>query len=365
MFSSGRTVNFAQIYRIAALIALCVGPPPAPCQSNSNTAVNPGLSSSATLNSVEALGKKLFFDRRLSTNNTISCADCHNPARSYADGRQVSIGINGQKLTRNAPSLLDAADHPFLFWDGRAKTLEEQVRMPLLSPYEQGFNDEASLIGLLRETPGYEEQFREAFPSRFNGSSPVNMDHLTEAIAAFERTLVSGRSVFDEFLVDSQSSPMSEPARRGWELFRGRARCIQCHQVAGHHPMFTDETFHPSPLNRGEPSRLERLAKRLVAAHANPAQLSALITKDHQIADLGRFVVTLNPQDIGLFRTPSLRNVAHTAPYMHDGSIPTVEAAVKLEMYRRENGVQRPLPLSPDEESDLVEFLRALSTMQD
>lgn len=307
-----------------------------------------------------ALGRKLFFDKRLSGDGTISCASCHQPERAFTDGLGTSRGI-GQKLgTRNTPSLINAAFNETQFWDGRRKDLESQALDPFTNPREHGLSDPAELIGILQRDTTYQKDFQEAFPHALN---PISLDHVAQALSNFERTLTSGGSAFDRYYFNGEKNALSDAAVRGLALFQGAARCATCHTVKRAHATFTDNRFHSLSvgLPRLAPS-LAQLTMRLAQAKAAGNILDHTVLGEEDIAQLGRFAVTLDPRDIGTFRTPSLRNVADTAPYMHDGSVATLEEAVDLEIYYRSTQMDRPLVLTAGEKADIVEFLRALSS---
>lgn len=323
-----------------------------------------GLPSEATISSATspekiALGKQLFFDQRLSKTGKVSCATCHTPEHAFSDGKRLSEGINGLRGTRNAPSLLNAMFQGSQFWDGRRTTLEEQALDPFVNPREQGLDNEHALLQLIQQDTVLLASFHKAFP----GMQEIETRHIGEAIASFERTLVAGNSAFDRYYFKNEQSALSDAAKRGLALFQGRARCATCHTMDRTHALFTDNDFHS--LNIGIQrleARLAELTTRVVQARQRGASVDQAVLSEEDIAELGRFVVTLNPADIGKFRTPSLRNVALTAPYMHDGSVNSLEEAVELEIYDRTLEVGRPMILTPDEKADLVAFLRSLTS---
>jgi cytochrome c peroxidase len=287
----------------------------------------PGASSAAE---VVELGRKLFHDTRLSADKTVSCATCHRPESAFADRQSVSIGVNGRRGFRNAPSLLNVAYVPRLFWDGRAASLEEQVQYPILNPGEMGMTK----LGVERELEAdidYRRRFERVF-----GDAMVTYERVARAIAAFERTLIRLNSPFDAFYVGQRLDALTKDARRGWRLFTGKAGCIQCHTVNRSNPFFSDFEFHNTGVG---------------AAKAR---------------DAGLYSVTQRPRDRGRFRTPSLRNVAVTPPYMHDGRLETLEEV--MEFYRRGGGPNprldsriRPLALSEEQVTQIIRFLEALT----
>jgi cytochrome c peroxidase len=273
------------------------------------------------------LGKMLFFDKRLSLDNSISCATCHDPAKAFTDGRRRAIGAGAKELPRNSPTVLNAAYNTSLFWDGRAPDLETQAAMPIRSVAEMNMGAEEELDRRLSIVPDYDRRFRNVF-----GQGPT-MKNVAAAIAAFERTLSTPGSRFDEYLAGDKHA-LTSREKQGLILFIGKASCSQCHNGVN----LTDDKFYNlgAPKNKGE-------------------------------QDLGRFAVTHDDKDREAFKTPSLRNVALTAPYLHDGSMKTLEEVVDY----YDEGCGGPtlnksdliykLNLTPDEKRCLVAFLKTLT----
>ncbi len=306
------------------------------------------------------LGRKLFFDRRLSASGTVSCASCHQPGHALSDGLPVSRGDRGQTGTRNAPSLINVRFNNSFFWDGRRATLEEQAIDPFLNPREHGLRGRSELLERIKKDPAYVHAFFETY--RLSAGA-IEIKHVTQAIAGFERTLAAGDSPFDRYYYKGEKRALSESAARGLAIFQGRAKCASCHVIGNEHALFTDFEFHSLSVGtQAIEQRLVEITTKLVASRAGGKSLDQTITNDRDIAELGRFAVTLKPADIGKFRTPSLRNVAVTGPYMHNGSVKTLEEAVELEVYYRgvENGY--PLILTLQERDDLIAFLRSLTS---
>jgi cytochrome c peroxidase len=284
----------------------------------------PAPAENATTQEKAALGKRLFFDPRLSGENTMSCASCHNPEKAFGDDRPRAQGKGGQELARNTPSLLNVGYYSKFFWDGRAESLEQQALVPIQSPEEMD-QDLDELEHELKAIPAYEEQFQVAF------GGDVTRERIAQALAAFQRTLVTGPSPFDRYLAGDEES-LSASAKRGLDLFKGEAGCIRCHNG----PLLTDEKFY-----------------RLGAS----------------FQDDGLAAATGSASDKGKFRAPSLRNVAETAPYMHNGSMETLEEVVTF-YYRgvpTNTDAEFPLDVAPllgqsySEVGDIVAFLAALS----
>jgi len=273
------------------------------------------------------LGKLLYFDKRLSADGSVSCGTCHHPKFAFTDGASVSTGIKGQKGGRSAPTVLNRAYSLAQFWDGRAPTLEEQAKGPMANPIEMGHTHEA-IVAKLRGIPGYRPLFKTAF-----GTEEIDIDRVAKAIATFERTVLSGNSPYDQWKVGNKKTAMTQEQIRGAQIFAGKARCDQCHEGIN----FTSNSYRNLGIGTDKP---------------NP--------------DGGRFVVTKDPADWGAFKTPTLREIANTAPYMHDGRFKTLEEVVD---FYDKGGIpnknldkaMKPLKLTDQEKKDLVAFLKALS----
>jgi cytochrome c peroxidase len=309
------------------------------------------------------LGKVLFFDTRLSENGTVSCATCHDPASAFASRDAVTTGVNNQKGTRNAPTLLNSAFSKSYFWDGRAATLEEQAKQPLLADSEMGMKTEAALVKRISGIPEYRKRFRRAFPRE-----GITLDSVAKAIAAFERTLVSRNSPFDRFL-SGDTKAITERQKQGWELFKGKAKCAECHVHSTASPFFSDEKFYNTGI-RTKDLKFETLVQRaeglrVQSKHAPPD--STVLAHNPHFSDLGRFLITLDSRDLGAFKTPTLRDIELTGPYMHDGSIRTLLDVVR---FYNQGGLKNPqldtkitpLNLTEEELSAIVDFLRSLTS---
>ncbi|MGZ5504501.1 MAG: cytochrome-c peroxidase [Chthoniobacterales bacterium] len=268
------------------------------------------------------LGRQLYFDGRLSADNKISCATCHSPKTGWAGHEPTDTGIGGAVGDRNSGTIVNSGHMKFQFWDGRAASLEEQALGPIHNPVEMGESLD-NVVRKLNDIPDYKRQFQEVF------RSDVTTDGIAKAIAAFERTIVSGPAPYDRAAAGDKSA-MSAEAMRGMQIFNGKGRCVTCHSG----PFFSDQSFHN------------------IGVGMNAAK-----------PDIGREAVTKDPADRGKFKTPGLRNVANTYPYMHDGRTPTLEAVVE---YYNSGGtpnpnldpLMKPLGLTDAEKKDLVTFLK-------
>lgn len=301
---------------------------------------------------LRALGEKFFFDVRLSKSGSISCATCHQPERAFTDGRDVAVGFEAAKGTRNTPSLLNISDQSSFTWDGRTPQLEVQVLDPLTNAVEHGYEHVDEVERVLAGLPDYSEEVSIFFP----GQPRAGVRLLTGALVAYVSKLDAGPSRFDRYWANGEVKALSEAERRGFELFRGVGGCSTCHQISSKPARLTDGKFHRISASSGasEPATRSIQMRR--------DQRYVAISRDISIAALGRFNVTERPADIGGYRTPSLRNVAITAPYMHDGSIGTLAEAVDLEIYYRSGVLGRPISLTPAERANLVAFLNALTS---
>jgi len=201
------------------------------------------------------LGRKLFFDKRLSNDHTLSCAGCHDPAAAFADGNPVALGIRGQQGIRNTPTVLNATFNESLFWDGRAASLEEQAKEPLINSREMGMKSHDQVVARVKSVREYADGFRQVF-----GKEGITIDTIVKAIASFERTLLSGNAPFDRF-ISGGSDAISPAQKRGWELFQGKARCIRCHVYREGAPFFTDFQFHNTGVASDQSADLSALQK--------------------------------------------------------------------------------------------------------
>lgn len=305
------------------------------------------------------LGKQLFNDPSLSTDGSVRCASCHMPEKSYTDGRAVAVGAYGHVGTRNTPSLLNiaAANEPAFFWDGRRTALEQAVLDPFTNPVEMGLHDPSDLVQRIVKNPAYRTAFAQAFP---DDDRHLMSNEVGTVLAAYVHSLMPPDSAFDRYLHGDHTA-LNPRAQLGLTLFQGKAGCAECHQLKGSRPSLTDHGYHRTGVGLdGITANLPVLTEGVIARSLQGAAIGDRVATHADEAQLGRFNVTQDPADIGLFRTPALRGVARTAPYMHDGSVPTLEDAVDREVYYRSLQAGRPLNLSVEERLDLTEFLRTL-----
>ena len=282
-----------------------------------------------------ALGRKLFYDRRLSKDNSLACASCHKPESDFADSANMSKGVSGVIGIRNAPSIFNAAYESLQFWDGRARSLEQQAASPIADPLEMNQPHKIFLSKLAMDSD-YKKLFTKSF-----GSPDITLGRVEKALASFERTVLSGNSAFDRYQYRGDQSALTPAQVRGLALFINpqKGNCAACHTLSAQFALFTDGKFHNTGIGVGD---------------------------DGAFADVGRYHETKVETDKGAFKTPTLRNVANTAPYMHDGSLQTLRQVVD---FYAGGGNSNPsldkemktIHLDGRERSDLVEFLKSLT----
>lgn len=304
-----------------------------------------------------ALGRLLFNEKRFSADGTVSCASCHRPELAFTDGLPVATGLNGQTGTRNTPTVINAAFYQTQFWDGRANSLEEQALGPLVNPIEHGLKNHQAVVDVIKHDANYTRQFNQVFAVPADG---IALAHVTKAIASFERTLIAGDSPFDRYFFGMEQSALSASAARGSRVFRRKGNCATCHEIAFNNALFTDQRFYNIGVG------FKRLAPVLAGLIAGKKPDGLALT-DRQRSELGRFNITKTLADLGKFKTPTLRNIALTAPYMHDGSLKTLEEVI--EHYDKGGDNNRfmdakifPLHLTAQEKADLLAFLHSLTS---
>ncbi len=328
-FQAGATVPAFSLCLLLAAYALAADAPRKPATVKTPLGLLPLVWPADNPYSPEKveLGRYLYFDPRLSADGSVSCASCHSPKYAFTDGAPVSTGIRGQKGGRSAPTVINRAYSLAQFWDGRAPTLEAQALGPMVNPIEMGNGDHFSVVDRLKGIAGYREMFQKAF-----GSEEITIQKAGMAIATFERTVLSGNSAYDRYKA-GQKNAMTASQIRGMGVFFDKAKCDQCHEGIN----FTTNMYANIGVGTDKPE-----------------------------PDVGRFAVTKDPKDWGAFKTPTLRDIDRTAPYMHDGSLKTLEEVVDIYdkggvKNRNLEAKMKPLHLTDQDKKDLVAFLKALN----
>lgn len=319
------------------------------------------------------LGEVLYHDTRFSADKKVSCATCHEREKAFTDHLSVSKGFQDRNGTRNSPTVINAAYFTTQFWDGRSLTLEDQAKQPPINPVEGGLHSHKEMEEIVQKDEYYKDAFKEVF-----GIKPgkISIDHIVKAIASFERTIISGDSAFDRYFYGGEEDALNAQEKRGFEVFLNEGRCVSCHTVSGSYALFTDNRFHNIGvgLNRlgGEE---ERVARTFLKSQKEGEDIDVEVLSNKESSELGRFAVTKDITDMSAFKTSSLRNIEKTFPYMHDGSLPTLEIVIvfyneggRLTPLNPESkfldGGIRPLNLSNEQQEDLVAFLKTLTSPQ-
>jgi len=319
-----------------------------------------------------ALGDKLFNDTRFSTTGEVSCATCHAVEKAFTDSPlSVSEGINKLTGTRNAPTVINSVYFETMFWDGRSPSLEDQALHPFVNPVEMGLEDHEPILKIVRSDPEYVKAFKTVFGKT---GDQVTMTEVTQAIAAFERTQVTGNSPFDRFYYGGEEDALTEQQKRGLDLFVNKGRCVSCHVVEQTQALFTDNRFHNVGVGINDiQNDVPELATAFLKADLTASEVDVKVLTDKRTSELGRFAVTRDFDDLGAIKTPTLRNVALTAPFMHDGSLKTLDDVM---VHYNNGGVTnegdpvndflssgiRPLDLTDEEIDDLVAFMEGLTS---
>ena len=318
------------------------------------------------------LGERLFHDARFSSTGEVSCSTCHDAAKAFTDSPlSVSEGINKLTGTRNAPTVINSAYYETLFWDGRSPDLEEQSTHPFVNPVEHGLENHELILQIVRTDQAYVKAFQDVFGKT---GDLVTMKEVSQAIAAFERTIVAGNSPFDRWHFGGDSSAMSPEAIRGFEVFVGQGRCVSCHVIEQTTALFTDNRFHNIGVGINDiQDEVPDLAGAFLVAKAQGLDVDVAVLTNAKTSELGRFAISEQFDDMGAFKTPTLRTIAVTAPYMHDGSLATLRDTV---IHYNNGGVTRegdrvnaflsggirPLNLTDQQIDDLVAFMEALTS---
>lgn len=312
-----------------------------------------------------SLGRKLFFDRRLSLNDTFSCAMCHIPEQGFSSNElATAVGIEGRSVRRNSPTIYNIAYANILFHDGREFNLEQQIWGPLLAKNEMGNPSVGHVIRKIQRLKDYKGLFEEAFDGK-----KVSMETLGMAFASYQRTLVSGNSAFDRWFYAYEKNALSESAKRGFQLFNGKAGCSSCHIIKESHALFTDNLLHNTGIGFKESMGIRPEKERVQLAPGIFVDVDSDVIRrvgNALPADVGQYEVTENPAHRWKYKTPSLRNISLTAPYMHNGKFSSLLEVVE---FYNQGGVPnklldrriKPLHLSEVQKKDLVNFLQALT----
>lgn len=318
-----------------------------------------------------ALGDKLYHDARFSADGKVSCATCHAREKGFTDNLQVSKGFNDLTGTRNAPTVINAAYYTSQFWDGREPDLESQSKQPPVNPVEGGLKNHEPIIEVIRGDKDYTTAFKQVFNVNVDD---ITMDHVSMAIASFERTIIAGDSPFDKYMYGGDENVLNESQKRGLAVYLGKGRCVSCHVIEETQALFTDNRFHNIGVGfKKIKGKENETAAQMLAAKRKGADVDKTVLTQENMSELGRFAVTENPTEVGAFKTPTIRNIAVTAPYMHDGSLETLEDVV--DFYNNGgrlnesdplsgflSGGIKPLNLSDQEKKDLVAFMNALTS---
>jgi cytochrome c peroxidase len=317
-----------------------------------------------------ALGEKLFNDTRFSKTGKVSCATCHEAKKTFTDSPlKVSKGIEDLTGTRNAPTVVNSVYFETMFWDGRSPSLEDQALHPFVNPVEMGLDDHQPILDIVRSDKDYTQAFQKVFGKKGND---ITMDEVTSAIAAFERMQVTGNTPFDRWYFKGEET-LTDQQKLGFDVFVNKGRCVSCHVVEETQALFTDNRFHNVGVGINDiQNDVPDLAGAFLKAEATLAEVDVRVLTDARTSELGRFAVSRDFDDLGSFKTPTLRNIAVTAPYMHDGSLATLQEVV--EHYNNGgitgtgkvndflSGGIRPLELTDAEIAALVAFMESLTS---
>lgn len=309
------------------------------------------------------LGRLLFNDIRFSADQTMSCASCHHADKAFTDGLALARGIKGQVGTRNAPTVVNAAFFKTLFLDGRENSLEGQALGPFINPIEHGLQNHLSIVQTVRNDSQYVKKFEQVFQIPGND---INISHVVKAIAAYERTLVAGNSLFDQYYFGRDHTKLSDSAARGLRIFRRKGNCANCHEISMKNAFFSDNRFYNIGVGF---EALDPVLEQLIKTVKNGGDIDEINLTARQRSELGRFNVTHVLSDMGKFKTPTLRNISLTGPYMHDGSMTTFSEIIE---YYDQGGRKNifldsaifPLHLTDQEKVDLEAFLKSLTSSE-
>lgn len=325
----------------------------------------------AVLETLIEFGDHPSSDQVYQTTGDVGCATCHDETKAFTDSPLVvSEGIHKKTGTRNAPTVINSAYYTLLFWDGRSPDLEDQSQHPFVNPVEMGLENHDPILKIVRSDSAYGKQFKKVFGKSGND---ITMKEVMQAIAAFERTIVAGDSPFDRWYFKGEDV-LTDAEKRGFDVFVNKGRCVSCHVVEQTTALFTDNRFHNIGVGVNKiQDDVGELVGEFLSAKATLAEVDVKVLTDPRTSEIGRFAITQGFDDLGSFKTSTLRNIAVTAPYMHDGSIATLRDVV---VHYNNGGVTnegdpvndflsggiRPLNLTDQEIDDLVAFMESLTS---
>ena len=312
------------------------------------------------------LGRTLFQDTRFSADHTISCATCHQPNKAFSDGLAVAKGFKQLAGPRNTPTIINAAFYTRFFLDGRRDSLETQALDPFLNPVEHGLSSHQNIVEIIRNDQNYLRQFMRVFAV---SPDEISIDHVVKAIASFERAMISGNSPFDQYFFGGNKAALSKSAARGLNIFRRKGNCANCHEISWNNALFTDNRFYNIGIGYHQIAQVLAAYLDDLQSNTREGNTKPVLLSKRRRSELGRFNVTQVTADVGKFKTPTLRNIAVTGPYMHDGNLKTLEEVIE---YYDIGGNKNPyldpaifaLNLSAQEKIDLEAFLKSLTSPQ-
>ena len=317
------------------------------------------------------LGRRLFEDTRFSADGKVACVTCHNDKKGFTDNLKVSKGFRGLTGTRNAQTIINAAYMHTMFWDGREPTLEKQSLQPPVNPVEGGLVNHDKIIEVIKKDKIYRTYFKKVFGI---SADKITMDEVSKAIASFERVVLGANSKFDRYYFGGDKSALGEKQVRGLDIFLNKGRCVSCHTIEQDHALFTNNRFHNIGVGfKKIRDKEERVASIFIQGKQDGNDIDVTVLSSPLASELGRFAVTEKLSDIGAFKTPTIRDISKTAPYMHDGSLKTLMEVVDFynnggRLKERDplsdhlSGGIKPLDLTPQEKKDLVAFMESLDS---
>lgn len=317
------------------------------------------------------LGDQLYHDPRFSADGKVSCSTCHAREKGFTDNLRVSKGFKDRTGTRNAPTVINAAYYSSQFWDGRSPDLEDQSKHPPINPVEGGLRSHKDMIDIVKSDDHYKDMFAKVFKVK---PEQITIDHIAKAIASFERTIISADSAFDRYMYAGEEGALNAAEKRGLNIFLNQGRCVSCHTMNQSYAIFTDNRFYNIGVGvKRLGGKEQSIAKSFLKTTMKGQSVDLEVLSNAEASELGRFAVTKDVTEMGAFKTPTLRNIEKTFPYMHDGSLGTLEEVVTfyneggrlnakaMESSFLDGGI-RPLNLSKEQQKDLVSFLKSLTS---